>query len=249
MPPTSAALSISRTLSTPSCLQPRPDQQPAEAGADDRDIDRVGDGVAGEVGVGPRVVAEPTECAGDLDVLRDPVGAQPPLAFLGVFGAQRVGVEVAPLNSLPSATIAVFAVVCPRRCSEAQADQVHQACAAASRHGRILDQFCEPGKHLCRRRMFRFWLRHRHLACMDTLRRRCQLADQRGNSVAMSIESVLIHSEQPAKPAAGTGSSTEPRYSLLLSTDAEVIEAAQRLRYDVFSSEPGFTVTASRPRA
>jgi putative hemolysin len=59
----------------------------------------------------------------------------------------------------------------------------------------------------------------------------------------MSIESVLIHSEQPAKPAAGTGSPTEPRYSLLLSTDAEVIEAAQRLRYDVFSSEPGFTVT------
>ena len=41
--------------------QPRPDEQPAEAGADDRDVDLVGDGVAGEVRVGPRVVAEPTE--------------------------------------------------------------------------------------------------------------------------------------------------------------------------------------------
>lgn len=56
----------------------------------------------------------------------------------------------------------------------------------------------------------------------------------------MSIESVLIPAE---KPASGRGSSTEPRYSLLLSTNPTVIEAAQRLRYDVFSSEPGFTLT------
>jgi putative hemolysin len=62
----------------------------------------------------------------------------------------------------------------------------------------------------------------------------------------MSIESVLIPSEKPAKPASGTGSPTEPRYSLLLSTDPAVIEAAQRLRYDVFSSEPGFTVTGQQ---
>jgi putative hemolysin len=32
---------------------------------------------------------------------------------------------------------------------------------------------------------------------------------------------------------------------MLLCTDAESIEAAQRLRYDVFSSEPGFTLTGS----
>ena len=31
-----------------------------------------------------------------------------------------------------------------------------------------------------------------------------------------------------------------PRYTLLLSTDAALIDAAQRLRHDVFTSEPGF---------
>ena len=56
----------------------------------------------------------------------------------------------------------------------------------------------------------------------------------------MSIESVLIPADNPAS---GTRSSTEPRYSLLLSTDPVHVEAAQRLRYDVFSSEPGFALT------
>jgi putative hemolysin len=56
----------------------------------------------------------------------------------------------------------------------------------------------------------------------------------------MSTESVLIAAE---KPVPGTRSSVEPRYSLLLSTDPAQVEAAQRLRYDVFSSEPGFALT------
>ena len=56
----------------------------------------------------------------------------------------------------------------------------------------------------------------------------------------MSTESVLIAAE---KPAPGLRSSAEPRYSLLLSTDPAQVEAAQRLRYDVFSSEPGFALT------
>ena len=56
----------------------------------------------------------------------------------------------------------------------------------------------------------------------------------------MSTESVLIAAD---KPASGTRSTTEPRYSLLLSNDPAQIEAAQRLRYDVFSSEPGFALT------
>ncbi|HTX94586.1 MAG TPA: GNAT family N-acyltransferase [Mycobacterium sp.] len=55
----------------------------------------------------------------------------------------------------------------------------------------------------------------------------------------MSIASVLIPSDVPDS---ATGSSAGPRYSLLLSTDASIIEAAQRLRYDVFSSTPGFTL-------
>ncbi len=54
----------------------------------------------------------------------------------------------------------------------------------------------------------------------------------------MSIASVLIPSDKPDNPA--IRSSAGPRYSLLLSTDPGMIEAAQRLRYDVFSSTPGF---------
>jgi putative hemolysin len=56
----------------------------------------------------------------------------------------------------------------------------------------------------------------------------------------MSVDSVLIPADEPAS---GTSSSTEPRYSLLLSTDPALIESAQRLRYDVFREEPGFTLT------
>ncbi|MFZ0905453.1 MAG: GNAT family N-acyltransferase [Mycobacterium sp.] len=56
----------------------------------------------------------------------------------------------------------------------------------------------------------------------------------------MSIDSVLIPAD---KPTSGTASSNEPRYSLLLSTDPTLIESAQRLRYDVFSNEPGFSLT------
>ncbi len=56
----------------------------------------------------------------------------------------------------------------------------------------------------------------------------------------MSIASVLIPSDEPDGVAAT--SSAGPRYSLLLSTDPGMIEAAQRLRYDVFSSTPGFAL-------
>lgn len=55
----------------------------------------------------------------------------------------------------------------------------------------------------------------------------------------MSIASVLIPSDKP------TSSSAAPRYSLLLSTDPAMIEAAQRLRYDVFTSTPGFALPAA----
>lgn len=55
----------------------------------------------------------------------------------------------------------------------------------------------------------------------------------------MSTASVLIPADQttPADPS-------HPRYSLLLSTDPALIEAAQRLRYDVFTTEPGYALTA-----
>ncbi|KAA1251317.1 GNAT family N-acetyltransferase [Mycobacterium simiae] len=60
----------------------------------------------------------------------------------------------------------------------------------------------------------------------------------------MSIASVLITSEKPVSPT--TGAASAPRYSLLLSTDATLIEAAQRLRYDVFSTTTGFTLPLAR---
>lgn len=50
----------------------------------------------------------------------------------------------------------------------------------------------------------------------------------------MSTASVLIAADQPTAPA------DTPRYTLLLSTDASLVDDAQRLRHDVFTSEPGF---------
>jgi putative hemolysin len=55
----------------------------------------------------------------------------------------------------------------------------------------------------------------------------------------MSTASVLIAADQPT-PTAGT-----PRYSLLLSTDPGLVDAAQRLRHDVFTSEPGFALAGA----
>ena len=57
----------------------------------------------------------------------------------------------------------------------------------------------------------------------------------------MSIASVLIPSD---KPDGAATSSSGPRYSLLLSTDPGLVEAAQRLRYDVFTSTAGFALPA-----
>ncbi len=56
----------------------------------------------------------------------------------------------------------------------------------------------------------------------------------------MSTASVLI-------PADQTAGALTPRYTLLLSTDPALIEAAQRLRHDVFTSEPGFAVSGVSP--
>ena len=61
----------------------------------------------------------------------------------------------------------------------------------------------------------------------------------------MSTASVLIAADEPGGVA--TTSSSAPRYTLLLSTDPALIEAAQRLRHDVFTSEPGFAVSGASP--
>jgi putative hemolysin len=58
--------------------------------------------------------------------------------------------------------------------------------------------------------------------------------------VSMRIASVLIAGDKSSGSAGKP--SAAPRYSLLLSTDPSLIEAAQRLRHEVFSSTPGFTL-------
>jgi len=57
----------------------------------------------------------------------------------------------------------------------------------------------------------------------------------------MSTASVLIPSD--TFPTSDTAGRRVPRYSMLLCTDADAIEAAQRLRHDVFTSEPGYALT------
>ncbi|WP_179468199.1 GNAT family N-acetyltransferase [Mycolicibacterium vinylchloridicum] len=55
----------------------------------------------------------------------------------------------------------------------------------------------------------------------------------------MSTAAVLIAPDQNE-----TAALRGPRYSLLLSTDPTLIEAAQRLRYQVFTTEPGYALPA-----
>jgi putative hemolysin len=55
----------------------------------------------------------------------------------------------------------------------------------------------------------------------------------------MSTASVLIAADELG---GAIPSATGPRYTLLLSTDPALIDAAQRLRHDVFTSEPGFAL-------
>lgn len=61
----------------------------------------------------------------------------------------------------------------------------------------------------------------------------------------MSRASVLIAPDDTDTRAASA--SETPRYTLLLSTDPALIESAQRLRHDVFTSEPGFALIGDSP--
>ena len=53
----------------------------------------------------------------------------------------------------------------------------------------------------------------------------------------MSAASVLLATDREASAA--------PKYTLLLTTDRDLVEEAQRLRYDVFTSEPGYNLATS----
>jgi putative hemolysin len=58
-----------------------------------------------------------------------------------------------------------------------------------------------------------------------------------GDGAVMSTASVLLETDRQQSAA--------PRYTLLLSTDSNLTEEAQRLRYEVFTSEPGFELTTT----
>jgi putative hemolysin len=55
----------------------------------------------------------------------------------------------------------------------------------------------------------------------------------------MSTASVLIAADPP------TPTTDTPRYTLLMSTEPALVETAQRLRHDVFTSEPGFALAGA----
>jgi putative hemolysin len=63
----------------------------------------------------------------------------------------------------------------------------------------------------------------------------------------MSTASVLIAPDDIDGEARACPSSSAPRYTLLLSTDPALIDTAQRLRHDVFTSEPGFALSEISP--
>ena len=73
--------------------QPGSREQTTEPGADDRDVDVVGDGLTREVRIGPRIISERREVTRDLDVLVDPIRTQPPVPLKGILSAQRIRVE------------------------------------------------------------------------------------------------------------------------------------------------------------
>ncbi|MGW4249246.1 hypothetical protein ACWELQ_42980, partial [Nocardia sp. NPDC004722] len=58
--------------------------------------------------------------------------------------------------------------------------------------------------------------------------------------MAASNSSLLAAAPKSAPEAPRT--SGRSQYSLVVSSDAEHREAAQRLRYQVFANEPGFTI-------
>jgi putative hemolysin len=63
-----------------------------------------------------------------------------------------------------------------------------------------------------------------------------------GDRAAMSTASSVLIAPDDID---GTPAGSAPRYTLLLSTDPALIDAAQRLRHDVFTSEPGFALAGA----
>ena len=73
----------------------------------------------------------------------------------------------------------------------------------------------------------------------------CERAPATANPFATELRDGATMSTASVLLATDSQESSAPKYTLLLSTDPAHIEAAQRLRYEVFTSEPGYTLTAS----
>ncbi len=74
--------------------QSRTCQQAAEAAADDYNVNRVGQRFAGIAGIDIRIVHVAAEVTLHFDVLFVAVRSKALVAFLAVFGAQRLGIEI-----------------------------------------------------------------------------------------------------------------------------------------------------------
>jgi putative hemolysin len=68
-----------------------------------------------------------------------------------------------------------------------------------------------------------------------------------GDGAAMSPASVLLVTDSGCSTSGSPDAkeAAAPKYSLLLSTDPALVEQAQKLRYEVFTSEPGFELTTT----
>ncbi len=96
--PVPGAAHVGRPVDQPDAFhtelaKPHAGQQPTEAGADDRHINLVGERLARGFAVHPGVLGVPGELTGYLDILSDPVRAQPPRPLFGVLFAQRIDVK------------------------------------------------------------------------------------------------------------------------------------------------------------
>jgi putative hemolysin len=66
-----------------------------------------------------------------------------------------------------------------------------------------------------------------------------------GDCAGMSTASVLLATDFGPMSGSPDRDDAAPSYTLLLSTDPTLVEEAQRLRYDVFTSEPGYQLTST----
>jgi hypothetical protein len=96
--PVPGAPDVSGLVNQPDALhsqfsKPCPGEESPKAGADDGDVDLVGQRVARKMRITPRIVGKSSKLACDFDVLRNAVRTYSPVPFKGIFLPQRIYVE------------------------------------------------------------------------------------------------------------------------------------------------------------